>query len=141
MLNKLKAWTFEKINIKKVSLWKKTKFILNNINWIEFIKVDLDKDLKYDNIERCDFIFIIESKRKVFYVELKWNHRDKGLEQIINTIKNIYYDNNKTTTNYWYIICSNVPKENPKTQQLKLKLKREYNVILDIKSSIIEVNI
>lgn len=139
MLNNLKAWTFEKTNRNNLVLWKKSKFILNNKNWIEIIKVDLDKDNKYDNIERCDFILIIESKRKVFYIELKWNHRDKALKQIINTIEKIYFDNN--CKNYWYVICSNVPKENPKTQQLKLQLKQKYNIVLEIKSSIIEVKI
>ena len=57
----------------------------------------------------------------------------------INTIEKIYFDNN--CKNYWYVICSNVPKENPKTQQLKLQLKQKYNIILEIKSSIIEVKI
>lgn len=139
MVNNLEDWTYEKLNNKKLSLWNKSKFILKNEKCIEFIKVDLDKDLKYDNIERCDFILIIDSLQKVFYIELKWNHRDKAIKQIENTLNNIYFNNN--CENYWYIICSSVPKESSYTQTLKLQLKKKYNLILDIKSSLREVNI
>lgn len=101
---------------------------------IEIIKVD--GCAVTGNIQRCDYMLKITDHPNIqeYFIEFKGSNLSKALEQIINTC--VILSNNKGIKK-GFIICNRSPENSTENQILKRKARKQ-NIILIIKSRILE---
>lgn len=137
------------ISNKKIICFKDSgasrKVIFNNNLQLEVVDVRVDGCLIKHDIPKCDFMLIIPSGYKYSenFIELKGSNVLRAVEQISSTIDHL--SNNgilyKKTLKAGYIACSRFPREDTTVQSLKMKMKRDYNLALTIKSQQIEIDL
>lgn len=70
-----------------VAIEKGKRYELKNNSGVLVRKVKIDKCVGQDESEqRCDFIFDIESSRRVYFIELKGGKLTKAIKQLYSTI-------------------------------------------------------
>lgn len=112
---------------------RKKKIIFHNPNRKECLKIQIDGCAIKEGI-RCDKLLKVgkaDQQGPEYYVELKGEGIEHALNQIFRTIQFIHNDSSPITV---FVICSNVrPIANTKTQEIKLKLKKQFNASCIIK--------
>lgn len=113
----------------------KKRFVIQNPNQLRVKKVTVDGCLfKDEDILRCDYLFEIDNPMKIVkYVELKGkdiNHAYNQLCSTMNHMKRQHADRSK----YCYIVAQRFPRSGPSSQLMKVKMKRAYNALLEIKT-------
>ncbi len=119
-------------NNKIISTYENHKaFIINNVGLRIISKVKVDGCLITDDRIRCDYLFEIDEPiRKVIYLELKGKNIKHGYKQLKATIGYLKTRHSKVVKRFAYIIASRVPKPRGNVRELKVKMKRDYNIRL-----------
>jgi len=107
------------------------KFTIQNDGKISVNQVKVDSCLINDDRKRCDYLFEIEGKIFVIYLELKGKHIDKAYEQLVATM-GYCLERHERFEKKCYIVASRVPKDGQKVQNLKIKMRRSYKARLHI---------
>lgn len=121
------------------------KVIFNNNSRLDVIEIRIDGCFITNDIPKCDFMLLVPSGYQYSenFIELKGANVLRAVEQISSTID--YLSNNgivhKTKLKAGYIACSRFPREDTTVQSLKIKMRRDYNLALTIKSQQIEINL
>lgn len=111
---------------------KRSKLTLKNSNEVYSTKIKVDGcEIKGDT-KRCDFM--LTTDKLEIYIELKGTDISKAIIQIESTIGKLG-SNNSIPERKAYIICTRVPLASTEIQILALKLKKNFNANLIVKSS------
>jgi len=105
------------------------KFTIQNDDKILVKQVQVDACLINDYRIRCDYLFEIEKKFLVIYLELKGKHIDKAYEQLVATI-GYCLKRHENFEKKCYVVASRVPRMTPKIQNLKQKIRQKYEAEL-----------
>lgn len=109
----------------------KMSFTVLNPKQVKVIKVRVD-DCLIKKTKRCDYLFDIDSKNVIHYVELKGRDVEKAAKQLRSTLIFCKTQHSKQEK-VCHIVSSRVPLQGPKVQILKLKFLRETKSRLEIK--------
>lgn len=121
------------------------KVVFKNNLQLNIIETRIDGCFIKDDIPKCDFMLLIPKGYKYVesFIELKGSGVLRAVEQISSTID--YLSNNgivcKKTLKAGYIACSRFPSADTTAQSLKMKMKKNYNLDLIIKSQKVEINL
>lgn len=90
------------------------KYVAKNVSGDDVIKINLDKDIppEYDGDKRVDYVFLNETKKIAYLVELKCSNIKKAFEQLENTDQKLrgILEGYKIR---WRVVC------NPRTAKLR----------------------
>ena len=88
---------------------------------------------------KCDDMLCSADEREERYIELKGQDVKHAIEQICATIVRLgEYDSKR----YAYVVCSKVsPQLTTYIQKAKIKFKRQYKSVLEVRSSPVEIKL
>jgi hypothetical protein len=101
------------------------QFTIQNENKISVKQVKVDGCLIKDERKRCDYLFEIEKKSLVIYLELKGKNVGHAYEQLVSTIE-FCLTRHKNLERRCYIIASRVPSTTATMMNLKAKILKNY---------------
>ena len=125
----------EKIKNKIISVKENSRvFIIHNNAEIEVSKVTVDGCLMNESQQKCDYLFEIDLKNEVIYVELKGENIQKAYDQLVSTI--IFCESeHREKSKVCFIIASRVPKAGPQIQVLKKKMLQSLSTQLFVSTN------
>lgn len=123
-------------NQSKIKCEEKTrKIIFNNPSRLDIEKIEVD-GCQITKGERCDFL--VRNQQDEYFIELKGGNIKKAFSQLTATIKQLGLSEANRKS---YVISSKMPLNSTDTQNMKLKLKKQYKSELIIKNKSLEVNL
>ena len=122
----------------------KSSFRINNKSKYKVSTVTVDGCLIDDARTRCDYLFEIGIPViSVRYVELKGSDIEKAYKQLGATVGYCreHYAKLPSLSQSCYIVASRVPRSGPKTQELKKKFAKAFDIQLIIKTNSCEITV
>lgn len=130
----MRSQCISKRNCKIISVQENgMKFTIENNSRFDVDQIKVDGCLIEDHLEKCDWAFRIISENKVLYVELKGADIKKAISQLESTINKTdeYF---KLYNKECYIVSSRVPALDHDLRVSKIRFKKKYDAILNIKN-------
>jgi len=111
----------------------KRKLSINNPSKKVIRKIRVDDCLITEGI-RCDYMFEIDEPIKfVIYLELKGGHIERAYKQLTATLTKFKAEH-KYYKKECHVVASSAPKSTPKSQQLKIRFRKDNAAELIISS-------
>jgi hypothetical protein len=107
-------------------------FRMNNPNRRWVARVQVDGCLISGEQERCDYLLEIDDPcQRAIYLELKGANIRKAYAQLVATINQPQLmERHKHSERICHIVASRVPRANPRVQQMKAQMLKDYKVQL-----------
>ncbi|WP_298884260.1 hypothetical protein [uncultured Polaribacter sp.] len=109
----------------------RSKLIVSNKAQIETTKVVVD-GCEITSGLRCDFMLLAQDLE--YFIELKGQHIDHAIKQLITTINKLS-SNPKKMKKTSFVICTRSPINSASIQNLQVKFKKNFNSKLIVRSS------
>lgn len=105
------------------------KLIIENINKIEFIKVQVDNCLPITGT-KCDFALLIKSCSACILIELKGSNFKHAVDQLDNTIKWFLSVGCIKSTNCYIVMSNRIPGHTAKIQNIIDRFRKKNGIII-----------